>query len=343
MPLGSYTSAAFTTATGVAVAANADVEVRRESDGALASIFSDRAGSSAITQPGFQADAEGRFVFYAAGLSGGYQVKSTKGAETYTARYQATGTVRELDADPFWATVLAAATAAAARLALGFAAIAAKGDSWWGSAADTIAKLTVGANGTILRADSAQAAGVKWEAPATQAEMDAGTAGKVLTTDLNRIALETVVDISTGAASYDITGIPSGVRRVTVMGTDMSTSGTSMPMIQLGDSEGIEPTGYVGTGKLGSSVTAFTTGFGLAGTWGGTVVTTWKLVLDLMDPSSNKWLASLSGARTDSADDLGGGGRKSLSGELDRIRLTTVGGSETFDGVGSELQVSFER
>ena len=164
MPLGSYDSAAFTTATGVAVAATADVEVRRESDGALADIKSDRAGATPIVQPGFQADANGRFIFFAAGISGGYHVKVTKGAETHTARYQATGTARELDADPFWAAVWAAATAAAARLALGFAAIAAKGDSWWGSAADTIAKLAVGANGTTLIADSAQATGTKWAA-----------------------------------------------------------------------------------------------------------------------------------------------------------------------------------
>jgi len=163
LPLGVYNSAAFTTASGVAVAPNADVEVRRESDSGLASIYSDRAGASPITQPGFQADSLGRFDFYAAGISGGYQVKVTKGAETQTVRYQAVGTAKEFDADPFWAAVWAAATAAAARLALGFAAIAAKGDSWWGSAADTIVKLAVGANGTILMADSTAAAGVRWE------------------------------------------------------------------------------------------------------------------------------------------------------------------------------------
>lgn len=155
MPLGVYSSAAFLTASGVAVAPNADIEVRRESDSGLASIYSDRAGASPISQPGFQADSLGRFTFYAAGLSGGYQVKVTKGAETYTLRNVTIGTAGELDADSFWATVLAAANAAAARLALGFAAIAAKGDSWWGSAADTIVKLAVGANGTILMARSA--------------------------------------------------------------------------------------------------------------------------------------------------------------------------------------------
>ena len=118
MPLGSYDSAAFTTAAGVAVAATADVEVRRESDGALASIFSDRAGATPIAQPGFQADATGRFIFYAAGIADGYQVKVTKGAETHTARYQATGTAREYDASTYGASVMNAADAAAARVLL---------------------------------------------------------------------------------------------------------------------------------------------------------------------------------------------------------------------------------
>jgi hypothetical protein len=40
--------------------------------------------------------------------------------------------------------------------------VAAKGDLVAGTAADTMAAVTVGANGTFLTADSAQAAGVKW-------------------------------------------------------------------------------------------------------------------------------------------------------------------------------------
>ena len=52
-------------------------------------------------------------------------------------------------------------------------AIDAKGDLVAGTGADTFAKLTVGANGTILTADSAEATGLKWATPA-------GGGGKVL-------------------------------------------------------------------------------------------------------------------------------------------------------------------
>jgi hypothetical protein len=45
-------------------------------------------------------------------------------------------------------------------------AIDAKGDLVAGTAADTFARLAVGANGTILTADSAEATGLKWAAPA---------------------------------------------------------------------------------------------------------------------------------------------------------------------------------
>lgn len=101
MPYAVFNSAAFATATGVAVGANADIEVRRESDGAVATVYSDEAGTAVITQPGFQADASGRFAFYAPGVQRGYSVKVTKGAETWTLHNIAIGTAGYLDATSF--------------------------------------------------------------------------------------------------------------------------------------------------------------------------------------------------------------------------------------------------
>lgn len=79
----------------------------------------------------------------------------------------ASGGPSSVPASAFGAALIAALTAAAARLLLGFAAIVAKGDLWVGTAADTVGRLAVGANNTVLTADSAQATGVKWVAPAT--------------------------------------------------------------------------------------------------------------------------------------------------------------------------------
>jgi hypothetical protein len=106
--LGIYSGAAVTTTGGLAVAATAAIEVRRESDSGLASIYSDRAGASPISQPGFVADAQGRFIFYAAGIDGGYSVKVTAvNAETYTLRNQQVGLAQERDAGDAGAQALA--------------------------------------------------------------------------------------------------------------------------------------------------------------------------------------------------------------------------------------------
>ena len=88
MPLPIYTSAAFTNGSGVSVASNASVEVRRESDGSLVPIFEDRDGENQITQPGFQADLEGRFEFYADPSADGWEITVTSGSDTHTLNSQ---------------------------------------------------------------------------------------------------------------------------------------------------------------------------------------------------------------------------------------------------------------
>jgi hypothetical protein len=108
MALGVYNSAAFTSASGVAVAAGAAVEVRREVDGALASIFEDRAGATPISQPGFVADASGRFTCYMAAIEEGYSVEVDSGAESHTLR-----NVQVSDPTNFGISISDAANAAA--------------------------------------------------------------------------------------------------------------------------------------------------------------------------------------------------------------------------------------
>ena len=63
---------------------------------------------------------------------------------------------------------------------------------------------------------------------------------------------------STSGTSIDFTSIPAGVRRITVMFRGVSVSGTSSILIQLGDSGGIETTGYVSSGTGFSGVAGAT-------------------------------------------------------------------------------------
>lgn len=94
--------------TGVAIDSSgnaisgADVEVRLESTGILASIFSDEAATAPLANPATAlTDASGRFAFYVAGVNRGFSVKVTKGADTYTLHNQAVGTAGQLDQSAF--------------------------------------------------------------------------------------------------------------------------------------------------------------------------------------------------------------------------------------------------
>jgi len=71
-----------------------DVEVRLESTGLPANIFSDRAGTVALGNS-FTGEADGSFAFHVAG--GAYKITVTKGAVQRIWRYVAIGTMGELD------------------------------------------------------------------------------------------------------------------------------------------------------------------------------------------------------------------------------------------------------
>jgi hypothetical protein len=139
---------------------------------------------------------------------------------------------------------------------------------------------------------------------------------------------------TTSGTSIDFTGIPSWVKRITIMLDGVSSSGTSVHLIQLGDSGGIENTGYssVGSNIAGSSAaTVFTTGFGLQQTIAAAGIYRGALTLSLLDGSNNTWVCSGNLARTDTAGINSSAGSKSLSSTLTQLRLTTVNGTDTFD------------
>ena len=137
---------------------------------------------------------------------------------------------------------------------------------------------------------------------------------------------------STSGTSIDFTGIPSWAKRVTIMLSGVSTSGTSNWLIQLGSTT-VETTGYLSVGTYLGALTsgvAFTAGFGVLMSSATHVGQGWVQISNL---TSNTWVANGSLAGT-----VGGAnyiystaGNKSLAAVLDRIRLTTVNGTDTFD------------
>ena len=165
---------------------------------------------------------------------------------------------------------------------------------------------------------------------ANQILRNGATAGSLEFTD--KIVSGTAV-ASTSGTSIDFTGIPSWVKRITVMLNGVSTNGTSSIQIQVGNGS-FSTSGYKGAGSYAAnSATAasnLSTGFavsisvGSANTYFGTA--TICLI------GSNTWTYNSVFARNDSAITyFSAGVSPALSGTLDRVRLTTVNGTDTFD------------
>ncbi len=139
---------------------------------------------------------------------------------------------------------------------------------------------------------------------------------------------------STSGTSIDFTSIPSWVKRITVMFSGVSTNSSSPYLLQIG-SGSITTTGYVSSGANldpGSAVAASgsTAGIKLCNTTGATVIFGGPVVLNLL--GSNTWVGSGVLARSDNAgSQFLNSGYVSLGGTLDRVRITTVNGTDTFD------------
>ena len=133
----------------------------------------------------------------------------------------------------------------------------------------------------------------------------------------------------------DFTGIPSWVKKITVMLSGLSTNGTSVPILQLGDSGGVENTGYLGSASGIAAVSVassnFTAGFGLSNSNTAATITHGSLTLSLVDSASNLWACSGATARSDVAYSNVTSGTKTLSDTLTQIRITTAGGTDNFD------------
>jgi hypothetical protein len=132
-----------------------------------------------------------------------------------------------------------------------------------------------------------------------------------------------------GVTYVDFTGIPSTVKRITVLFSGLSFNGSADLLVQLGTSGGIETSGYTATwapssglGSGGTSTAGFITRIGApSGAAAGT------MTIGLL--GSNEWCESFvtgfGGGTTM------GGGYKTTSGTVDRIRITSTTGTDTFD------------
>ena len=150
---------------------------------------------------------------------------------------------------------------------------------------------------------------------------------------------------STSGTSIDFTSIPSWAKRITVILGAVSTSGTSIPQIQLGTSSGPTTSGYVGTvdsQSSGGGLTAsITSGLALerSGAAGATNIMSGQAVFTNL--TGNNWVGTFVGTLTTGATAMTWSATQiTLASALDRVRITTVNGTDTFDA--GSINILFE-
>lgn len=118
--------------------------------------------------------------------------------------------------DP-WGAALRASLATLSAQAVDQFGINAKGDLLAGTANDTIARIGVGADGTVLTADSAQTTGLSWVTPTGGG--GGGTWGSITGTLSSQTDLNTALGLKAPLASPALTGTPTAPTASTATNT----------------------------------------------------------------------------------------------------------------------------
>jgi hypothetical protein len=149
-------------------------------------------------------------------------------------------------------------------------------------------------------------------------------------------AITAATAVTASGTSVDFTSIPSWVKRITVMFDIISTNGTAVILVQLGDSGGVETTGYdtnaagVGNaGAIGSAGSNFTTGFALTPTNAAASQYHGNIVFNNI--TGNTWVSSGVLVNNSTGAVMFNSGKKTLSDTLTQVRITTVNGTDAFD------------
>jgi len=136
---------------------------------------------------------------------------------------------------------------------------------------------------------------------------------------------------STSGTSIDLsTTIPSWVKRITVVLSGVSTNGTGNWLVRIG-SGSFQATGYTSTASYMTttpSTASDTTGFIIRTDNASNNISG---VMTLINITGNSWVESWAGGGNTNNQSYVGGGAVTLSGTLDRVRILTANGTDTFD------------
>jgi hypothetical protein len=150
----------------------------------------------------------------------------------------------------------------------------------------------------------------------------------------------------TGASgtAVDFTGLPAGIKRLKVSFSGVSTNGSAGLLVQIGTSGGIQTTGYAGgvSSSFSTSATGNTSTAGILATDAVSAGTTYygSVTFEIINAANGTFVATVTGGRSDLGVGYTGGGAKALGATLDRVRITTTNGTDTFDS--GNINISYE-
>ncbi len=150
----------------------------------------------------------------------------------------------------------------------------------------------------------------------------------------SRYVLDTV-KASTSGTSIDFTGIPSWVKRITVMLNGVSTNGTNAIIVRIGSGSFVT-TGYVSTSSDAGGADNTTVGFLTTRSISASRIYTGALVISKI--TGNTWISH--GIVGSDTSVYANSGSLALSGVLDRLSVTTTAGTNTFDA--GKINISYE-
>lgn len=216
---------------------------------------------------------------------------------------------------------------------------------------------TVAATDTILQAVNKLDGNVALKAPIASPTFTGTPAAPTATAGTNTTQLATTEFVTaavatgsggivlatpqatTSGTSKDFTGIPSTVKRITVMLDGVSTNGTSILLVQLGAGS-VVTSGYESIGSLPGVVTyPSTAGFSIVS---GAASQVWSGMIILSQLTSGTWVGNgqFYNPVATAYHSFSAGHITSLGGTLDRVRLTTGNGTDTFDA--GSVNISYE-
>ena len=170
------------------------------------------------------------------------------------------------------------------------------------------------------------ASGATLASPTLNSPTFGGTLGSSLITRMSAGGLS-----ASGNTSVDFTSMPSWINIITVTFRNISTNSNSNLLVQLGTSSGVTTSGYVSTSidfdGSGAVTTSSTSGFVFKVNPSSNII---NGTMTIVYTGSNAWVNNHNASINTNIMSVGGG-TIALGGTLDRVRITTVSGSDAFN------------